>query len=186
MQPKGRRCVSHETGKRHLQSHTRSPPPSQQYPPGKHPQPVGTHPAPEQRCARRVRYAGRALPAGTQLCCQSCSETIMHLLLSQNGKKKTQNKKTTTKQDPTLPFQKVALRLLYSPSSGIIYLTRAQWWVLSPGATRQFLSTAAQTAGCCGRQALAACRTAMPPFTITQTREANKYCIEVRLQQLIQ
>lgn len=44
--------------------------------------PVGTHPAPEQRCARRVRYAGHALPAGTQLCRQSCSETITHLLLS--------------------------------------------------------------------------------------------------------
>lgn len=106
MQPKGRRCVSHETGKRHLQSHTRSPPPSQQYPPGKHPQPVGTHPAPEQRCARRVRYAGRALPAGTQLCCQSCSETIMHLLLSQNGKKKNPKQKNNHKTRPNLTFSK--------------------------------------------------------------------------------
>lgn len=61
----------------------------------------------------------------------------------------TKGKKNPTKQQPTLPFQKVALRLLCFPPSDIMNL-RAQQWVSSPGAQ----AAPGTAAGCCRMQRL--------------------------------
>lgn len=127
--------------------------------------PVGTHPAPEHRCPRRVSHAGTSLSG---LLWNHNTPASMVKRKKRKTKHKTKPNQAT-KQHPTLPFQKVALMLLYSPPS-----------------KHDLFNRSSALLGCCGRQALAACHTATPPFAVTQTWGVNKHCIRVGLQQLIQ